>query len=69
MLYVTARGISTCKERSDGIAIATKSIASKVRRYIVRFCKKSDILMHDEKEKPTGVVAYLAYVRILWVVI
>ena len=23
--------------------------------------------MDDEKEKPTGVVAYWAYVRILWV--
>ena len=23
--------------------------------------------MHDEEEKPAGVVAYLLYVRILWV--
>ena len=23
--------------------------------------------MHSKKEKPTGVVAYLSYVRILWV--
>ena len=26
-----------------------------------------DIEMDDEEEKPTGVVAYLVYVRILWV--
>ena len=30
--------------------------------------QKRDIWMHDAKEKPTGVVAYLTYVRILWVV-
>ena len=24
--------------------------------------------MHSKKEKPTGLVAYLVYVRVLWVV-
>ena len=29
--------------------------------------EKWDIWMHDEKEKPTGFVAYFVYVRDLWV--
>ena len=55
-------------------------VSDEVRRQIARcvlrmfalcsfvvLTQKRDIWMHDAKEKPTGVVAYLAYVRILWV--
>ena len=38
-----------------------------VIRKRVLFFKNCDILMHSKKEKPTGLVAYLAYVRVLWV--
>ena len=56
-------------------------VSDEVRRQIARcvlrmfalcsfvvLTQKRDIWMHDAKEKPTGVVAYLTYMRILWVV-
>ena len=78
-----------CKERSDGIAIATKSIASSsplreqmrgntrgrggypLEMFALTHSetfKNCDILMHSKKEKTTGFVAYLLYVRDLWFV-
>ena len=34
----------------------------------MRSLEKWDIWMHNKKEKTTGVVAYLLYVRIPWIV-